>query len=53
MFYEDDIYPEMQVPPAISAIRPEHLYQQQQQQQQQQEQKKSWVPRVIAIDDRW
>ena len=32
IFYEDDIYPEIQVPPAISAIRPEHLYQQQQQQ---------------------
>ena len=28
MFYEDDIYPEIQVPLAISAIRPEHLYQQ-------------------------
>ena len=27
MFYEDDICPEIQVPPAISAIRPEHLYQ--------------------------
>ena len=28
MFYEDDIHPEIQVPPAISAIHPEHLYQQ-------------------------
>ena len=27
MFYEDDICPEIQVPPAISAIRPEYLYQ--------------------------
>ena len=27
MFYEDDIQPEMQVPPAISAIHPEQLYQ--------------------------
>ena len=46
MFYKDDICPEIQVPPAISAIRPEHLY-------QQKKKKKSWVPRVIAIDDRW
>ena len=29
MFYEDDICPKIQVPPAISAIRPEYLYQQQ------------------------
>ena len=32
--YEDDIHLEIQVPPAISAIRTERLYQQQQQQQQ-------------------
>ena len=41
MFYEDDIHPEIQMPPAISAIHLEHLYQQQQ--------KKSWVPWWWAI----
>ena len=29
MFYEDDYQHEIQVPPAISAIRSKHLYQQQ------------------------
>ena len=48
MFYEDDIHPEIQMLPAISAIHPEHLYQQ----------KKSWVPLVISnitggVDINW
>ena len=41
MFNEDDIHPEIQVPPAISAIQLEQLYQQ-----------KTWVPLVMSIDNR-